>query len=49
VVPGDALKSEASTHEDLSIDEGKIPSFCVLLHASLKVGFLSDFMPLLFL
>ncbi|KAK2721914.1 hypothetical protein QYM36_002471 [Artemia franciscana] len=49
VVPGDALKSEASTDEDLSIDEGKIPSFCVLLHAYLKVGFLSDFMPLLFL
>ncbi|KAK2722352.1 hypothetical protein QYM36_002777 [Artemia franciscana] len=40
VVPGDALKSEASTDEDLSIDEGKIPSFCVLLHAYLKSCFL---------
>ncbi|XP_065571957.1 integrator complex subunit 14-like isoform X2 [Artemia franciscana] len=43
VVPGDALKSEASTDEDLSIDEGKIPSFCVLLHASLKVKNMAAF------
>ena len=32
------LKSEADMEEDVSLsDEGKSPSFCVLLHGALKV------------